>query len=70
MLHRLSNILAWGGFLTAVLISIFSVLDYLNFDKSYHLEPILPALGIYGVLAVINYLIVGRLRLLPWVKNE
>jgi len=62
-LERFSNVLAWLGFVVTVLTILNSISD-LRLDGS-----IWGALGFYGFCAVVNYLMVGRFRLLPWVKK-
>ena len=63
-LDRLSNVLSWLGFVVTVLTILNSISD-LRFDPS-----ILGALGFQGFLAIVNYLMVGRFRLLPWRDIE
>ena len=60
--ERFSNVLAWLGFGITVLTILNSISD-LRFDAS-----IWGALGFHGFLATVNYLMVGRFRLLPWVE--
>jgi hypothetical protein len=55
--ERFSNVLAWLGFVVTVL-TIFSSLQH-----------VWGALGFQGFLAIVNYLMVGRFRLLPWLKK-
>ena len=63
-LDRLSNVLSWLGFVVTVL-TILNSINYLRFDPS-----IFRALGFQGFLAIVNYLMVGRFRLLPWRDIE
>jgi uncharacterized membrane protein len=63
-LDRLSNVLSWLGFVVTVLTILNSISD-LRFDPSIWL-----ALGFQGFLAIVNYLMVGRFRLLPWRDIE
>ena len=62
-LERFSNVLAWLGFVVTVL-TIFNSINFMRFDDS-----IWGALAFYGFCAIVNYLLVGRLRLLPWLKK-
>ena len=62
-LERFSNVLAWLGFVVTVLTILNSISD-LRLDDS-----IWGALGFQGFLAIVNYLMVGRFRLLPWVEK-
>ena len=63
MKERFSNVLAWLGFGIVVLNIQWGYVVYGHLDDS-----IWGALGFYGFLAVFNYLMVGRFRLLPWKK--
>ena len=62
-IERFSNVLAWSGFVVTVL-TILNSINFMRFDAS-----IWGALGFYGFCAVVNYLMVGRFRLLPWLKK-
>ena len=63
MKERFSNVLAWLGFGIMVLNIQWGYVVYGHLDGSFW-----GALGCYGFLAVFNYLMVGRFRLLPWKK--
>jgi len=69
--YRLSNVLAWVGsfFLITVLVEIAVSLAY---DKNMWgwEESFFTGLALYIGCAVVNYLIVGSLRLLPWRDIE
>ena len=69
--YRLSNVLAWVGsfFLITVLVDIAVRLAY---DKNMWgwEEDLFTGLALYIGCAVVNYLIVGSLRLLPWRDIE
>jgi hypothetical protein len=72
--YRLSNVLAWGGslgggFLIVMLVSIAarSADGYSN--RGWE-EPFFTSLAVYLGCALINYLMVGSLRLLPWKDIE
>ena len=61
---RLSSVLAWLGFVTPFWLGMFWRGSYY-----YHEGDFILGLYVYGLCAVINYLIVGRFRLLPWIKE-
>ena len=72
--YRLSNVLAWGGSLgggflivTLVAIAARSADGYSNDGWE---EPVFTNLAVYLGCALINYLMVGSLRLLPWRDIE
>ncbi len=72
--YRVSNVLAWGGLLGGGwLIFTFAVIAE-NLSVNYHIEGLVEqsflALGVYLGCALINYIIVGRMRLLPWKDIE
>jgi hypothetical protein len=70
--YRVSNVLAWGGLLCGVL-SIFtlaSITESPNYRIDDLLEQSFLALGVYLGCALINYIMVGSLRLLPWKDIE
>ena len=66
--YRLSNVLAWFGSLWGgwciVMLVIF------NDDIRHWEEPAVMGLAVYLGCALINYLMVGSLRLLPWKEIE
>ena len=67
MLERFSNILSWGGFLILVVITVVSVVSFIEIGKiNNNIDVIMYASIFDGIIATINYLIVGRFRLLPW----
>ncbi len=80
MKERFSNVLAWLG-LAYPAILVVSYLIYLMGFKTAGLaiknglypypDDIITFIGfgLYPCCAVVNYLLVGRLRLLPWVKE-
>jgi hypothetical protein len=72
--YRLSNVLAWGGSLGGgFLIVMLVVIAARSADgyKTYDLEePAAMGLAVYLGCALINYLMVGSLRLLPWRDIE
>jgi len=63
MKERFSNVLAWLGFGITVLTILYCI-NFMRFDASTW-----GAIGFYGFCAVVNYLMVGRFRLLPWLKK-
>ena len=70
--YRVSNVLAWGGLLFGVL-SIFtlaSITESPNYRIDDLLEQSFLALGVYLGCALINYIMMGSLRLLPWKDIE
>jgi hypothetical protein len=65
--YRLSDVLAWLGFSLLLFCSFIAwteneslkgFLDGLAFGLPFHI--------FFGIL---NYLLVGRMRLIPWIKN-
>lgn len=62
--YRLSNVLAWLGFSVTALNILYNTSD-MDFDDGLWL-----ALGFQGFLGIINYLMVGSFRLLPWRKFD
>ena len=73
--YRLSNVLAWGGslgggLLIATLVTIASALLVNGWASNSLKEPMVAGLLVYLGCAVINYLIVGNMRLLPWKDIE
>jgi len=68
--YRLSNVLAWvgslgGGGLVVLLVVIVARWPVLRWE-----EPVFTTLAVYLGCALINYLMVGSLRLLPWKDIE
>jgi hypothetical protein len=63
MKERFSNVLAWLGFGITVLTILYCI-NFMRFDAS-----LWGALGFHGFLATVNYLMVGRFRLLPWLNK-
>ena len=66
MLERFSNILSWAGFLFLVVITVVSVVRFIEIGRINNIDMIMYASIFDGIIATINYLIVGRFRLLPW----
>ena len=66
--YRVSNVLAWVGSLGGG----WCIVMLVNFHEDIRgwEEPIFMGLGVYLGCAVINYLIVGNMRLLPWKDIE
>jgi hypothetical protein len=66
--YRLSNVLAWVG----SLVGGYCIVMLVNFydDIRRWEEPIFMGLAVYLGCALINYLMVGSLRLLPWKDIE
>ena len=64
---RVSNVLAWGGCLGFIGSLLFFVNDGLVINRS---EETLWGLAVYLGCALINYLMVGKMRLLPWKDIE
>ena len=72
--YRLSNVLAWGGslgggFLIVMLVSIAARLAD-GYPINDWEEPVFTTLAVYLGCALINYLMVGSLRLIPWRDIE
>ena len=71
---RLSNVIAWVGFLAAAVMLcafIFTLLNLiLNGSFGNWDEPFLASLPVYLGCALVNYLMVGSFRLLPWGKLD
>tara|TARA_R110000796_G_scaffold246642_1_gene371523 strand:- start:983 stop:1234 length:252 start_codon:yes stop_codon:yes gene_type:complete len=74
--ERFSNVLAWFGFSYFFLVLFFDLVDWRGFneiligirridDEHFALVAL-----VYVGCAVVNYLLVGRLRLLPWLKKS
>ena len=80
MKERFSNVLAWFGLLYPA-ISWFSILsffmgysgvgrgirDIISLDSSVFWNFVV--FGLYPCCAIVNYLLVGRFRLLPWLNK-
>jgi hypothetical protein len=76
MKERISNILAWFGFgypalllfggILAEFTPMDEILQILADTHNYRVEEALMSLVVYGVCVTINYLIIGRLWLIPW----
>jgi len=63
--YRLSDVLAWLG---------FSLLLFITFIGWMSSDSMLIAGLVFGLpchifLGILNYLLVGRMRLIPWIKN-
>jgi len=65
--YRLSNILAWLGFSILLIITFEFWVD----DESIKgiLNGLAYGLPCYIFFGILNYLLVGRMRLIPWIKN-
>jgi len=84
MKERLSNVLAWLGFLYPALFWFIVLVSFTRFDVFADLakffednfvpdnKPVLLFLvfGLYPCCAIVNYLMVGSFRLLPWNKLD
>ena len=72
--YRVSNVVAWGGSLGAGwLIGLLVAIAYRlgnNDDIRGWEEPFFTGLAVYLGCALINYLMVGNMRLLPWKDIE
>ena len=72
--YRLSNVLAWGGSLGAgfVMVLLVNIAARSADGRSIRgwEEPFFTGLAVYLGCAVVNYLIVSSLRLLPWKDIE
>jgi hypothetical protein len=76
MKERISNVLAWVGFgypvllLFAGLVRLITrnrdLLELLGGGRNYEFDDFLISLFIYGASVMVNYLIIGRVWLLPW----
>ena len=80
MKERFSNVLAWFGFLYPALFWFGALVSLTRFDAlaKFIKESFVPdnepmflfvAFGLYPCCAIVNYLLVGRFRLLPWVEK-
>jgi hypothetical protein len=80
MKHRISNVLAWLGVIYPTLFCLFGLIKLMGYDSLAQdlfeaFFPLQSTTGVYFVLfglypccAIVNYLLVGRFRLLPWKK--
>ena len=80
MKERLSNVLAWLGFLYPALFWFSFLVSFTRFDTladgikdMFYPDNealfLFAAFGLYPCCAIVNYLMVGRFRLLPWLKK-
>jgi len=72
--YRLSNVIAWIGLLGTVTFSGFTAFAFLvlivgNSNAGAE-DFLIPSLGLFATCALINYLMVGNMRLLPWRDVE
>lgn len=77
MKKRMSDALAWVGFSYLALVNVFAIMgmkdltDILIGTRRVDVEEIRITLIVYVGCAVINYVMMGSLRLLPWrYKDE
>ena len=73
MKHRISNVLAWVGIPLLPSLSICLVMLLLTQDKDYSIFVAIAI--IYGLLiwlpaGIVNYIMVGSFRVLPWKQIE
>lgn len=72
--YRVSNVLAWGGLLGGGWLIFTLVVIAERLSGNQRLEDVVElsflGLGVYLGCALINYIIVGRMRLLPWKDIE
>jgi len=74
--YRVSNVLAWGGYIGFILLIIGIAMTIVEMNNGRRvpwepfLEEMLWGLGAYLGCALINYLMVGKMRLLPWKDIE
>ena len=71
--HRVSNVLAWAGFPFLPTLFICLVMSLLTQDKDYIIFVAIAI--IYGLLiwlpaGIVNYIMVGSFRVLPWKQIE
>ena len=72
--YRVSNVVAWGGLLGGgwLIFTLAVIAEKLSVNR--HIEGLVEqgfrGLGVYLGCALINYIIVGRMRLLPWRDIE
>ena len=80
MKERFSNVLAWLGLAYPAILLVNYLIYLMGFETvswaiNNALYPypddivIFIVVGLYPFCAVFNYLLVGRFRLLPWVKE-
>jgi hypothetical protein len=78
MKERFSNVLAWLGFLYPALFWFGFLVSFTRFDAlADNIEDMFfggtlqmfIVFGLYPCCAIVNYLLVGRFRLLPWVEK-
>ena len=80
MKERFSNVLAWFGLLYPAISWVSILAHFMGYEAlkdvihetALRNEPsyfLFITFGLYPCCAVVNYLMVGRLRLLPWVKK-
>ena len=76
MKERFSDALAWVGFSYIILVNVFAIMemrdltDILIGTRWVDEDEIRITVIVYVGCAVINYLMVGSLRLLPWLKSK
>jgi hypothetical protein len=72
--YRLSNVIAWIGLLGTVAFSGFTALVFLSLVMGNSIKGaedfLIPSLSVLATCALINYLMVGSPRLLPWKDIE
>ena len=73
MKHRISNVLAWVGIPFLPSLSICLVMLLLTHDKDYSIFVAIAI--IFGLLiwlpaGIVNYIMVGSFRVLPWKQIE
>jgi hypothetical protein len=83
MKERFSNVLAWLGFLYPALFWFMILISFTRFEvfatlAKFFEDNFVPdkgamllflAFGLYPCCAIVNYLLSGSFRLLPWVKK-
>jgi len=74
--YRVSNVLAWGGYIGFIFAIISIAMDVVEVNNGRRvlwgpfMEEMLWGLGVYLGCALVNYLMIGSLRLLPWRDIE
>ena len=71
--YRVSNVLAWGGYIGFIFLIIsiaMTIVEMNNGRRVPFWEEMLWGLGVYLGCALVNYLMIGSLRLLPWRDIE
>jgi hypothetical protein len=72
--YRLSNVITWIGLLGIVTFSGFTAFTFLILIVGNSIagaeDFLIPSLGVLATCALINYLMVGSPRLLPWKDME